>query len=307
MKLVKGLVCMLLSLVVVTLGIGYAQLTDEITASGELNYTHTSLYISDMTPDTGVTVIGYSGTLINLNVSESGKSIKIKITNPTQDPYYYLNNTSSNKNFTLFETLVLGAAIAASNGTIEFTATFKETGDYSIQFVFTLVPPVLEDDDGFISSTNATALINFVIDNMDYGLNADTDKHAFAFWCTGSKRVLFCLASSVSGANLGKEYKNLEATNIYYTLEWVNERTYHLYLYYSADAVAKNLNTYIVAYKQTIVYNNVTDEWVAGDSAKGYSKVVKFDNKSYQIEVGTLNGNDYVVWYENKPTTPASA
>ena len=31
---------------------------------------------------------------------------------------------------------------------------------------------------------------------------------------------------------LGKEYKNLEATNIYYTLEWVNERTYHLYLYY---------------------------------------------------------------------------
>ena len=101
MKLVKGLVCMLLSLVVLTLGIGYAQLTDEITATGELNYTHASLYISDMTPDTGVTVIGYSETLINLNVTEAEKSIKIKITNPTQDPYYYLNNTSSNENFTM--------------------------------------------------------------------------------------------------------------------------------------------------------------------------------------------------------------
>lgn len=294
---------MLLSLVVVTLGVGYAQLTDEITASGELNYTHTSLYISDMMPDTGVTVIGYSGTLINLNVSESGKSIKIKITNPTQDPYYYLNNTSSNENFTLSETLVLGAAIAASGGTIEFTATFKETGDYSIQFVFTLVPPVLEDDDGFISSTNATALIDFVIDNMDYGLNADTDKHAFAFWCTGSKRVLFCLDSSVSGTNLGKEYDNLEATNIYYTLEWANETTYHLYLYYSAEAVKGNIGTYIDVYKQTIVYNNTTEKWIAGDSAKGYSKVVGFDKKTYQIEIDTLNGNDYVVWYETNPTS----
>ena len=231
MKLVKGLVCMLLSLVVLTLGIGYAQLTDEITATGELNYIHTTLYFSDVTPDTSVAVTGYSGTLINLNVTEKEKSIKIKITNPTKDPYYYLDNTASNENFTLSETLVLGAAIAASNGTIEFTATFKETGDYSIQFVFTLVPPVLEDDDGFISSTNATALINFVIDNMDYGLNADTDKHAFAFWCTGSKRVLFCLDSSVSGTNLGKEYDKLGATNIYYTLEWVNETTYQLYLF----------------------------------------------------------------------------
>ena len=231
MKTVKCLICMLLSLVVLTIGIGYAQLTDEITATGELNYIHTTLYFSDVTPDTSVAVTGYSGTLINLNVTEKEKSIKIKITNPTKDPYYYLDNTASNENFTLSETLVLGAAIAASNGTIEFTATFKETGDYSIQFVFTLVPPVLEDDDGFISSTNATALINFVIDNMDYGLNADTDKHAFAFWCTGSKRVLFCLDSSVSGTNLGKEYDKLGATNIYYTLEWVNETTYQLYLF----------------------------------------------------------------------------
>ncbi len=56
MKLVKGLVCMLVSLVVLTLGIGYAQMNDEITAIGELNYVHTSLYISDMTPDTSVSV-----------------------------------------------------------------------------------------------------------------------------------------------------------------------------------------------------------------------------------------------------------
>ena len=79
MKLVKGLVCMLLSLVVLTLGIGYAQLTDEITATGELNYVHTTLYISDMTPDAGVSVAGYSGTLINLNVTDAEKNIQIRI------------------------------------------------------------------------------------------------------------------------------------------------------------------------------------------------------------------------------------
>ncbi len=82
---------------------------------------------------------------------------------------------------------MLGVAIAASGGSIEFSVTFKEIGEYSIQFVFTLVPPTIKDDDGFISSTNATALIDFAIDNIDYGLNADTDKHAFAFWCTITK------------------------------------------------------------------------------------------------------------------------
>lgn len=65
----------------------------------------------------------------------------------------------------------------------------------------------------------------------------------------------------------------------------------------------ENIGTYIDVYKQTIVYNKITEKWIAGDSVKGYSKVVKFDNQSYQIEVGTLNGNDYVVWYETNPVS----
>ena len=45
MKIVKGLVCILFSLIVLMLGVGYAQSTDEITATGKVNFTHTDLYI----------------------------------------------------------------------------------------------------------------------------------------------------------------------------------------------------------------------------------------------------------------------
>ena len=77
----------------------------------------------------------------------------------------------------------------------------------------------------------------------------------------------------------GKEYDKLGATNIYYTLEWVNETTYQFYLFYSAEAVKGNIGTYIDVYKQTIIYNSTLGKWVAGDSDKGYSKVVEFNNK----------------------------
>jgi hypothetical protein len=137
MKLVKGLVCMLLSLVVLTLGIGYAQLTDEITATGELNYVHTSLYISEMTPDTAVSITGYSETLINLT-AQAGGTIKLSITNPTDYKHYYSGYTSAIDGFTLSENMVAGAEIA-SGGTLTFTVAFTSGGEYIIKFNFTTV------------------------------------------------------------------------------------------------------------------------------------------------------------------------
>ena len=137
MKLVKGLVCMFLSFVVLTLGIGYAQLTDEITATGELNYTHTSLYFSDVTPDAGVAVTGYSETLINLT-AQAGGTINLSITNPTDYKHYYSDYTSAIDGFDLSENMVAGAEIASS-GTLTFTVAFTAGGEYIIKFNFTTV------------------------------------------------------------------------------------------------------------------------------------------------------------------------
>ena len=142
MKMVKGLVCMLLSLVVLTLGIGYAQLTDKITATGELNYTHTSLYISGMTPDAGVSVTGYSETLINLT-AQAGGTINLSITNPTDYKHYYLDYTSAIDGFDLSENMVAGAEIS-SGETLTFTVAFTAGGEYIIKFNFTTVAPETE-------------------------------------------------------------------------------------------------------------------------------------------------------------------
>ncbi len=316
MKVVKCLICMLLSLVVLTIGIGFAQLTDEITATGELNYTHTSLYISSVTPNTGVTVTGYSGTLINLT-SEAGKSITLTVTNPTSDEYYFLNYTSSLHSISISESeLPLGKAVPASYGSITFTVTFTEAKDYSVKFNFTLIPPEIDvggdeggegEDDGFTSSTNATAVIDFTVNHMSYGLNADINKNGFLYWCTSSNRILFCRKKSVSGANLNNEFATLGASNIYYTLEWVSETKYNLYLYYTAEADA-NRGKYITVYKQEIIYNSVIGEWAPADSYKGYAKAVTFDKEINQIELAEgSNGNDYVVWYSSKNDLPTDA
>ena len=307
MKEVKRLVCMLLSLVVLTLGIGYARLTDEITATGNVNFTHESLYISGVTPATNVTVSGYSETLITVTAQQGG-TITLSISNPTADSHYYLNYTSASENFTLSDNMAPGAEVK-SGASITFTVTFAKAGDYSIKFNFTVVPPAIQDNnDQFIASTNAIAVVNFMLNHIRFGLNAQQSNHGFKKWCTASNRVLYCLDKSVTGGNLKNEFSNIGAANIYYTLEWVSATEYYLYLYYSADADS-NLGKYIVAYQQSIVYNSDVNEWVASHSAKGYAKSVKFSKGGgNQIETATdASGNDYVVWYASASELPDGA
>lgn len=308
MNFAKVTVCILLSLSLLVIGFGYAQMSDEIFATGNLDYTYTELYICDFTADNGVSVTGYSETLISLT-AEAGKSVTVTIANPKSVPYYFLRVAADRTTFSIpSDQIAVGRAIAAANGAgseLSFQVTFNETGSYSLQFVFTEAPPAIND--GFMSSTNATEVVNFVIDNMTYGLNADVDKHAFAYWCTSSNRILFCLESSVSGTNLGNEFAAMGAADVYYTLEWVSSTQYHLYLYH-AQAANGNRGKYIVTYKQDINYNSIIGEWVAGDSAKGYAKAVAFKKQQNQIEIGEdENGVDHVVWYATADDLPAGA
>ncbi|MBR2498852.1 MAG: hypothetical protein IKB67_03985 [Clostridia bacterium] len=142
MKILKILIGIVLSFSTAFIGIGYAQLTDEITAIGVLNHTHTTLYFSDVTPNAGVAVKGYSETLINLTAEEGG-IINLSITNPTNYKYYYLDYTSSIEGFKLSESMVVGVEIA-SDDTLIFTVSFFTAGEYIIKFNFTKVAPKTE-------------------------------------------------------------------------------------------------------------------------------------------------------------------
>lgn len=139
MKILKILIGIVLSFSTAFIGIGYAQLTDEITAIGVLTHTHTTLYFSDVTPNAGVAVKGYSETLINLTAEEGG-TINLSITNPTNYKYYYLDYTSSTEGFKLSESMVVGTEIA-SDDTLIFTVSFFTAGEYIIKFNFTKVAP----------------------------------------------------------------------------------------------------------------------------------------------------------------------
>lgn len=139
MKILKILIGIVLSFSTAFIGVGYAQLTDEITAIGVLTHTHTTLYFSDVTPKAGVAVKGYSETLINLTAEEGG-TINLSITNPTNYKYYYLDYTSSTEGFKLSESMVVGTEIASHN-TLIFTVSFFTAGEYIIKFNFTKVAP----------------------------------------------------------------------------------------------------------------------------------------------------------------------
>lgn len=305
MKLVKGLVCILFSLVVLMLGVGYAQSTDEITATGNVNFTHTDLYISNIDTQGSVNILGYSDTTLTLTAVKDSVMI-ISITNPTVDPYYYVNYTAGSYTLNLSDDdLKLGSSVAPGK-TITFTVRLPAiANEQTVKFNFSLVPPTLEEPgtDTDKITTNATAIIEFALNDPKHGLNLDKLKHTFEEWCTSTNRVLFCRDNSVTGGNLNKDYGSLNAENIYYTLEWVSATKYNIYLYHSVQAEA-NLGKYIVVYKQEIVYNSIDKKWSIGDSFKGYGKIQTDVNGNGIEHKINENGIEYVVWYANKDDVP---
>ena len=242
MKLVKGLVCMLVSLVVLTLGIGYAQLTDEITAIGVLNHTHTTLYFSDVTPNAGVAVKGYSETLINLTAEEGG-IINLSITNPTNYKYYYLDYTSSTEGFKLSESMVVGTEIA-SDDTLIFTVSFFRAGEYIIKFNFTKVAPKTEYEGMTLEGVDTNG------DGMD-------DVYAVTGYDQSNENV--DIPSSVNGVPVVEivgsafaEYSDLKTV-------WIPKSITSI----GADAFADK-EGFILHYEQiTLLYEGTYEQWQA--------------------------------------------
>ena len=318
MKLVKVLICVALSLSFLIIGIGFAVPNATLNFTGNVSFQHTDLYISNVTTQGNVNIIGYSGTMFTLT-ADQGATMTVSITNPLNDPYYYLNYTAGDH--TLTTTAKLGDAVPAG-GTLNFTVTFDDVIDHEhmVKFNFTVVPPTLEEPDPPVdpdnpggggnnedqTPSNATAAVEFVINHATRGLNADNDKHTFEQWCNEGNRILYCLDNTVSGGNLNKEFASIGAAGVYFTMEWVSSTKYNAYLYSATDAT-NNLGKYIVVYKQEIIFNSVDNLWVNGDSFKGYAKVVNATNGN-GIEIGEdENGKNCVVWYDNENELPNGA
>ncbi len=224
----------------------------------------------------------------------------------------------------------------SSESEVPLETTYDFDGD-SVKLNFTLIPPYIPPDpteppettttdpsnpstptdpteppettptnppsDG---TTNATAALEFVINDIVVGLNSTNTSKTFEQWCSSGNKVLFCLESSVQGNNLDNAFAEIGAKGIYFTLQWVSETQYDIYLYYKGNVIKDNNGRYITVYKQEIIYNSEVELWAPGDSYRGYAKVVPYKNngKEYQIELEPANNPTSVVWYEIRTTPP---
>ena len=343
MKTAKVLLCIALSFSVLFVGIGFAAVSKTLSFSGSLDFQHTGLYISNITAGDGVTVQGYSGTLINLTATKDS-TMTVTVANPTEDVYYYLNYTAGDHTLDLKDTITLGSAVNPYR-TITFTVTFSDEIDHAhaVKFNFTLIPPYIppeEPDEPDPTdptdpsdpsnpestdptepqptdpvtppgggTTNATAVIEFVLNHFERGLNKEDNKHTFEQWVSESNQVRYCRENNVPGGNLSNEFEDLGAQDVLFTLEWVSSTKYNLYLYYAIDATRGNEQNgaYITTYKQELIYNSIDGLWLAGDSYKGYAKV-QSEKNGYGIETATdQSRNEYVVWYSSENDLPDGA
>ena len=298
MKLVNVLICVALSLSFLIIGIGFAVPNATLNFTGNVSFQHTDLYISNVTTQGNVNIIGYSGTMFTLT-ADQGATMTVSITNPLNDPYYYLNYTAGDH--TLTTTAKLGDAVPAG-GTLVFTVTFDDVIDQEqmVKFNFTAVPPTLDPPGGTTGgTTNATAALEFVIDNAEWGLNHNNTQHNFETWCNSGNPILHCLDKGVTGNNLANAFNELKAQDVYYTLEWVSTTQYNIYLYYAQDAIESNKGKYLVTYKQEIVYNTTENKWMNGDSFKGYAKLISLSNNGK--EFGVEHNNKNVIWTTDLP------
>ena len=304
MKSAKILICIALSFSFLLVGVGFAQVTATLDFTGNVNFQHTRLYISNITSVNGVTITGYSGTTINLT-AVAGATMTITVTNPKNDIYYYHEYIAGNH--TLTTDMKVGDSVAPG-GSITFTVTFDGaiTDAQIVQFNFLTVPLTFDEPGTSGDNTsNALAGLGLIIgekgdESKDaIGLNKETNDKTFEAWCTQSNPIVHCLDTNTGGKNLNKIFAASGAADVYFTLEWVSSTKYIVYLYSAKDAIAKNVDKYIVTYKQEILYNEIEELWYASteNTFKGYA-MVRPANHGY----GVLVEDNKVTWHAELPS-----
>ena len=304
MKSAKILICIALSFSFLLVGVGFAQVTASLDFTGNVSFQHTGLYISDIASVNGVTITGYSGTMLNLT-AEAGATMTITVTNPKNDIYYYHDYIAGNH--TLTTDMKVGDSVAPG-GSITFTVTFDGaiTDAQIVQFNFLALPPTFtEPGTGGSDTSNALAALGLIIGKKGdtgknaIGLNMENNDKTFEAWCTQSNPILHCLDTNTGGKNLSKIFAASGAADVYFTLEWVSSKKYIVYLYSAKDAISANEYKYIVTYKQEILYNDIDKLWYASteNTFKGYA-MVRPANHGYGVEVE----NNKVKWYSEPPS-----
>ena len=194
MKILKILIGIVLSFSTAFIGMGYAQLSSNISLEATITGSmQKGVFISDVREPQGVTINTYFSTVLNSEVvlvdSNDSKELTITLYNNSSDEYVFKSvvydaeivDAYSNSNITFTHTLQKNQKIA-SNGTLEFTITFAFKDGYTpttaeslhsilnFYFGFWDGSEILPDD---VVGENHKALIENILRN-DIGLNNET-------------------------------------------------------------------------------------------------------------------------------------
>lgn len=297
MNLFKCLICILLSLAVLTLGVGYAQLSStlssQVTVTGEMQK---GVFISSVLEDQGVTINTYYSTVLDSQViladSNDKKTLTITLYNNTPDNYAFKDinydaeiiNGYTNSNITFNHTLQQYQKIE-SKKTLEFSITFIFNESYtattseSLQSIINFNFGLWGEED---NTDYETFLSSFLVDlNKGYGLN-DTDNgdKGPAVIAGIKKEKILYPHTKIQGGNL-THLSNGITENLTFIYEYVSDNTFYLYTYENKYCDALYNGEQVDCYKTILEYNTASEMWEMKGTYSGKAKIDLIENHYY--------------------------
>lgn len=297
MNVVKCLICILLSLAILTLGVGYAQLSStlssQVTVTGEMQK---GVFISNISDVQGVTINTYFSTVLNSEVvlanSNDAKTLTITLYNNSPDNYAFdsvgydsaIAGGYTNSNITFTHTLQKYQKIDA-NKSIDFTITFEYKSGYtpttaeSLQSILDFHFHLWGEED---NTDYETFLSSFLVDlNKGYGLN-DTDngdKGPAVIAAIKQEKILYP-HTKIKGGNL-EHLSNGITEGLTFIYEYVSDNTFYLYTYENKYCVSSYDGDQVDCYKTILDYNTATEKWEISVTYSGRAKIDLIENHYY--------------------------
>ena len=96
--------------------------------------------------------------------------------------------------------------------------------------------------------------------------------------------------------NFNKEFRDIEAENVYFMLQYVSPTQYDLYIF-DGTMLDRPKGTNIRVYRQELIKTDAG--WKAGDSFVGYSQIATFKPPKGSSFTALYVVNNAVVWTES--------
>ena len=158
-----------------------------------------------------------------------------------------------------------------------------EVSNSLIEFFYKPEELLPSDDEAVNMHENHLALIENIVNHIDYGLNA-TKKPIVKRLLLERKTVVYS-DENVQGGNLKHMMLTNDSENLMFVVQYVSDTEFSAYTFSGREADYAHMDAYISVYKTQILYEN--GRWKAVRSFTGQAKVFRPQYVSLSINVDT--------------------